>query len=82
MSKAVDDLIAAVQNETTVITGAVTAIKGFAEQVLEAKDDPARIEQVVAQMNQNADALAEAVAAVPPIAPSVQTNPPTDQPPL
>lgn len=65
MSKAVDDLIAAVEKETTIVTGAVKAIKGFADQVLEAKDDPVRIEQVVAQMNQNADALANAVAAVP-----------------
>lgn len=65
MSKQVDDLVAAVTKETTVVDGAVAAIKGFAAQVLDAKDDPVRIEQVVAQMNQNADALAQAVASVP-----------------
>lgn len=80
MSKAVDDLIAAVAKETTVVTGAVAAIKGFADQVLEAKDDPVRIEQVVAQMNQNADALAQAVAAVPQATPTPASAPSTDAP--
>lgn len=76
MSKAVDDLIAASAKQTTVIAGAVTAIKGFAGLVLEAKDDPLRIEQVVAQMNENADALAQAVATVP-ISASTPINPTT-----
>lgn len=81
MSKAVDDLIAASEKQTTVIAGAVTAIKGFGAMVLDAKDDPVRIEQVVAQMNENADALAQAVATVPPVAPEVPAAPlPTDQP--
>ncbi len=75
MSKAVDDLIAASAKQTTVIAGAVTAIKGFAGMVLDAKDDPVRIEQVVAQMNENADALGQAVATVPDVN-SVPANPP------
>lgn len=63
MMAALDDLQKAVERNTSVTQSVIALIKGFASKFQDAKDDPVRVEQLVAQLNHNADDLAAAVAA-------------------
>lgn len=72
-----DNLNAAVARETTVEQSAITLIQGIAKQLADliAKSgntvDPAELQKIVDGMNANQDALAAAVTANTPAAPTV-----------
>lgn len=57
-----DSLKAAVAKNTTVVESAVTLLGGIAERLAGAKDDPAAVEALAAEINSEADRLAAAVA--------------------
>lgn len=61
MSKELDDLKAAVENNGTVVGSAVTAFQGIAQQMLDAKDNPDEIESLANELQAQSAALAAAV---------------------
>jgi len=63
---ALTDLQAAVAAEDTVIAGAVTLLNGIAARLAAAGTDPVALAALTADVTANADALAAAVATVPP----------------
>jgi uncharacterized protein involved in exopolysaccharide biosynthesis len=77
MSAELDALTAAVQKEDTVIDSAITLIKGLAGEITAAKDDPAKLTALAADVNAKADALAAAVTANTPAAPTTAPAPST-----
>jgi uncharacterized protein YPO0396 len=68
MSKELDDLTAAVTNEGSVTQSAITLLQGLSAQIAALKDDPAALEALAQQVNQQAQALADAVTANTPTA--------------
>lgn len=71
MSAALDSLTNAVHAEETVIDGAVTLLNGLSAEIISLKDDPAALTALAAEVNQKAQALADAVTAntpTPPVA--------------
>jgi translation initiation factor 1 (eIF-1/SUI1) len=71
MSQALDDLSAQVAANTTVEQSAITLIKGIAAQLAAAGSDPAKLAELKTTLNTSATALADAVAANTPAAPTV-----------
>lgn len=67
---AIDDLTAQVAQNTTVIGSALTLIQGFAAELAAAGTDPVALAALQAQLNSSDTALAAAVAANTPAAPS------------
>ena len=63
---ALTDLQAAVAAENTVIAGAVVLLNGIAARLAAAGTDPAALAALTADITANSDALAAAVATVPP----------------
>lgn len=73
---ALDDLTAQVAANTAVEASALTLINGIAAQILANKDDPAKIEALVSQLNSSAASLSAAVIAnTPVVAPPVVAPP-------
>lgn len=56
-------------NMSTVVEGAVTLLAGIAERLNEAKEDPAAIEALAAELTAESGKLASAIASVPPAEP-------------
>ncbi len=63
-------LQAQVQTNTEVEASAVTLIQGIAQQLADAKTDPAAVQAIADQLNTSATALAAAVAANTPASPA------------
>jgi hypothetical protein len=63
---AIDDLQAAVAAEDTVIDGAVTLLQGIAARLDAAGVDPAKLAALSTDIKTKTQALADAVASVPP----------------
>ena len=57
-----DDLTTAVAQTTSVTASAVALIKGLAAQITAAGTDPAKLAALVAQLNTQSSALAQAVS--------------------
>lgn len=70
MSKELDDLTAAVAAEDTVIDSAVTLINGIPALIAAAGTDPAKLQALSADITAKSSALAAAVAAGTPAAPT------------
>ncbi len=62
MSQATDNLAAAVQRETSVVSSVTTLISGLAAQIRQTSSDP-QVQALAEQINANSDTLANAVAA-------------------
>ena len=71
MTKELTDLVAQVAASTQVEQSAVTLIQGLADQIAAAKDDPAQIAKLSADLKAGTDALAAAITANTPAAPPV-----------
>jgi hypothetical protein len=69
MSQATDNLTAAVQRETNVVSSVTTLISGLAAQIKETSTDP-QVQQLADQINANSETLAQAVTANTPAAPA------------
>lgn len=69
MSKELDALTAQVKQNTDLETSAVTLIKGLADQIVAAKDDPTKLQALTDELKVKADALASAILANTPPAP-------------
>lgn len=67
---ALDDLTAQVAANTSTEASAVTLIQGIAAQLAAAATDPAKISALSSQLKTSADALAAAIVANTPAAPS------------
>lgn len=67
MSQATDNLAAAVQRETSVVSSVTTLISGLAAQIKETSSDP-QVQALADQINANSDTLANAVTANTPVA--------------
>jgi len=63
MSQELDALTSAVEEETTVDQSIITLLNGIAAQLEAAKNDPAKIAAVTAQIRQNSAAISAAVKA-------------------
>jgi hypothetical protein len=63
MSAELNVLIAAVEAENTVIESAIVLLNELSALILAAKDDPAALAALAAEVSQKASALAEAVTA-------------------
>lgn len=76
----IDRLKVAVERNTTVSQSAVTLIQGLAQQIRDAQDDPAELKALADRIDQQAQALADAVTANTPSPESPQSrasgNPP------
>jgi predicted nucleic acid-binding Zn-ribbon protein len=70
MSKELDALTTQVKQNTDLEQSAVTLIKGLADQIAAAKDDPVRIDALTQELKTKADALAQAITANTPPAPT------------
>jgi hypothetical protein len=78
MSQATDNLVAAVQRETSVVSSVTTLISGLAAQIKQASSDP-QVQALADQINANSDTLANAVTAnTPTVASSDSTGPATN----
>lgn len=79
----IQDVNAAVANETTVEKSVITLLQGISQQLRDAQasGDPAALDQVVSNINANTKALSDAVAANTPAAPAPQTTPAPAAPP-
>jgi hypothetical protein len=75
---AIDDLTAAVARETTVNQSAITLIQGLAARV-NAATDMTQVKALVADLNAQSDAMAAAVTANTPSAPTVTAPATTTQ---
>ena len=73
MSQATDNLAAAVQRETSVVSSVTTLISGLASQIKQTSTDP-QVQQLADQINANSDSLANAVTANTPAAPQGQAG--------
>ncbi len=62
MSQATDNLAAAVQRETSVVSSVTTLISRLAAQIRQTSSDP-QVQALAEQINANSDTLANAVAA-------------------
>jgi uncharacterized protein YoxC len=62
MTQATDNLAAAVQRETSVVTSVTTLISGLAAQIKQTSTDP-QVQALADQINANSDTLASAVTA-------------------
>jgi hypothetical protein len=69
MSQATENLTAAVQRETSVVSSVTTLISGLAAQIKQTSTDP-QVQELADQINGNSDTLAQAVAANTPAAPA------------
>lgn len=69
MSQATDNLTAAVQRETSVVSSVTTLISGLAAQIKQTSTDP-QVQELADQINSNSDTLAQAVTANTPAAPA------------
>lgn len=70
MSEALNKLTTEVTETKEVMASAVTLITGLADQIRELKDDPAALEGLATSLDDGSKALAAAVAANTPAAPS------------
>jgi len=66
MSQELDDLRQAIAEEDTVIGGAVTLLNGILDRLDQAGTDPVALQELAADVRSQTQALAAAVAAVPP----------------
>ncbi|MEA2833669.1 MAG: hypothetical protein QOG66_1871 [Methylobacteriaceae bacterium] len=73
MSQATDNLAAAVQHETSVVSSVTTLISGLASQIKQTSTDP-QVQALADQINANSDTLANAVTANTPAAPDGQAG--------
>jgi hypothetical protein len=69
MSQATDNLSAAVQRETNVVSSVTTLISGLAAQIKQTSTDP-QVQALADQINADSDTLAQAVTANTPAAPA------------
>ena len=65
-----DDIIADVQEETTVIESVVTLLTSLSDQLKAAGTDPVKLEALKVQIDANKKALADAVVANTPVPPT------------
>lgn len=70
MAASVDDVIIAVQNETTVEQSVITLLGQLSAQIKAAGTDPVKLQQVLDQINANTTALSAAVTANTPVPPT------------
>jgi predicted Zn-dependent peptidase len=63
MSQELDDLKREVQESRSVTEGAAALISGLADQIRDAKDDPAALEELAQQLDAQTQQLASAVTA-------------------
>jgi ABC-type transporter Mla subunit MlaD len=63
MSQELDNLAQQVQRTTDLEQGAVTLIKGLADQIAASKGDPAKLQQLSDNLKARADVLADSLAA-------------------
>jgi septation ring formation regulator EzrA len=70
MSKELDALTNQVKQNTNLEQSAVTLIQGLADQIAAAKDDPVKIDALTQELKTKADALAQAITANTPPAPT------------
>ncbi|MBV8848100.1 MAG: hypothetical protein JOZ16_00790 [Methylobacteriaceae bacterium] len=73
MSQATDNLAAAVQRETSVVSSVTALISGLASQIKQTSADP-QVQALADQINANSDTLANAVTANTPAAPQGQAG--------
>ena len=69
MAASVDDVITAVQQETTVEQSVITLLNQFAGQVKSAGTDPVKLQAVLDAITNNTTALSAAVTANTPVVP-------------
>lgn len=69
MAASIDDVVVAVQNETTVEQSVITLLGQLAAQVKAAGTDPVKLQAVLDQINTNSAALSAAVTANTPVTP-------------
>lgn len=69
MTQELDALTLEVSETNTIMQSAVVLIQGLAAQLEAIADDPAAILQLAADLDAQSDALAAAIAAVPPLEP-------------
>lgn len=69
MSIQLDNLTAEVTETRTIIDSAILLIQGLAARLEEIADDPAAIQALADELNVKSEALAAAIAAVPPVTP-------------
>lgn len=69
MSRELDDLTTQVRQNTDLEQGAITLIKGLADQITASKDDPAKLTALTNELKTKADALAAAITANTPLPP-------------
>lgn len=77
MSKQLEDLASKLTQQTDVIQGASQLMSSLSQQLRDAKDDPAKIAQLAADLDRNTAALAAAIAANTPADPNAQPSPDT-----
>lgn len=68
--KELDTLIAQVASTTDLERSAITLIQGIAQQLEDAKTDPAKIQELADTLKNSADALAAAIIAETPVVPT------------
>jgi len=82
MSEQLDELIAAVSENTAIDASAIQLIEGLAEQIAQNAEDPAKIQELVAEIKAQSAAMSEAIAkntTAPDVVPAPLEFPP-DQP--
>jgi uncharacterized protein YoxC len=77
MTQATDNLAAAVQRETSVVSSVTTLISGLAAQIKQTSSDP-QVQALADQINANSDTLANAVTANTPVAAGGSGSPQAD----
>lgn len=75
------ELKEAVRKNTDVIESAITLLKGVSLKLLDVKYDPEAIHALASELNNNADALAQAIAAVPAAPVEIPNGTPNPSPP-
>ena len=75
MMSQIDDLTSAVSAEDTVIDSAITLLNGLSSQLAAAGTDPAKLQALQTDIQNKTQALAQAVAANTPAAPSTTPAP-------
>jgi len=69
MSKELDELQAAVEENTVLDGSIIELVNGLAAQILDLKDDPAKLAALAASLKTSSSAIAAAIQANTPVAP-------------
>ena len=78
MAKELDDLTREVEENNSVIDGAIVLLANLSQMIRDAQNDPAKLAALASSLDSKSNALAEAVAANTPAAP---TSTPAPEPP-